>query len=197
MRLLQTPAALSWDEILSLQMWGFWLLPCLAVLMLYLFWEKFWNLYAATRLPAKLLENIKPLIRIADKNTALQLCANHKTPAAKLLALGIEKLGKPFREIHDTLQKQAQIQVQEYERRMGYLILLAEIAPALGFCITLLQTHFFSMPFQFAHLLPLWLGWFLGLLGNIGYNVLVMRLRATRHTLDKTMHLWLMFLQEN
>jgi biopolymer transport protein ExbB len=196
--LLQTPTTmLTWDEALRLQSWGFWLLPCVAVLILFLFWEKFWALANGTRLPTKLLENIKPLIRIGDKATSLQLCNNHKTPSAKLLAVGVGKLGKPFREIHDTLQQAIQLQMNEYAQRLGYLMLLAEITPAIGLFIALMQTQFLSMPFQFAHLLPLWLGWIWGFLANIGYNVLVMRLHAIKYALDKTMHLWLMFLQEN
>ncbi len=194
--LLQTNSVLSWEEALRLQSFGFWLLPCLAVVLFYLFWEKFWLLSTGTHLPTKLLTNIKPLIRIGDKHTSLQLCHKHNTPATKLLAIGVGKLGKPFREIHDTLQQEITLQMNELERGFGYLILLSELTPALGLWLVLIQTQFLSVPFQFAQLLPLWLGWLLGFLGNIGYNILVMRLHATKYTLDKTMNLWLMFLQE-
>lgn len=195
--LLQIQNTLSWYEALRLQSWGFWLLLSMAVLILYIFWERFWKLYNATNLPAKLLENIKPLIRIGDKATSLKLCKNHHSPSARLLAVGVGKLGKPFREIQDTMQQEALLYIQVYEQRLGYLILLSEIAPAFGLCLVLIQTQFLSIPFQFVQLLSLWVGWLLGFLGNIGYNILVMRIRATKHTLDKTIHLWLGFLQEN
>jgi|GEM_PF-2830420 len=195
--ILQTNTLFSWEEALHLQMAGFWLLPCLMIAALYLFWEKLLALSSATHLPTKLLENIKPLIRIGDKATSIKLCNNHRTPAAKLLATGVSKLGKPFKEIYDTMQQATLLQMNELENRLGYLILFSEILPAFGLLLVLIQTQFLSLPFQFAHLLPLWLGWAFGFLGNVGYNILVMRLRATKHTLDKTMQLWLMFLQEN
>lgn len=195
--LLQIQNTLSWYEALRLQSWGFWLLLCLAVLLLYVFWERFWALANGTNLPTKLLENIKPLIRVGDKATSLKLCKNHRSPSARLLAVGVGKLGKPFREIQDTMQQEALLYIQVYEQRLGYLILLSEFMPAFGLSLVLIQTQFLSVPFQFVQLLPLWVGWLLGFLGNIGYNILVMRIRATKHTLDKTIHLWLGFLQEN
>jgi hypothetical protein len=194
---LQSNVVFSWSEALRLQSWGFWVLPFVGIVLLYLFWEKFFALYQASTLPTKLFENIKPLIRRGDKTTSLQLCQNHNTPAAKLLAIGIEKLGKSFREIHETLNQEANLILHEYEKKWGYIVLLSEIAPVVGLLVVLLQTQFFTIPFQFAHLLPFWLGWICGFLGNVGYNILVMRLRATKRTLDQTIHLWLMFLQES
>lgn len=195
--LLQTASVLSWDDALRLQSWAFWLLPCAGVVMLYLFWERFWLLYSATNLPTKLLENIKPLIRRGDKATPIQLCQNHKTPSAKLLIVGINKLGKSFKEIHDSLHQEMDVLLHEYERKWGYLILFSEILPVLGLCIVLVQTQFFTVPFLFVHLVPFWVGWLLGFLGSVGYNVLVMRLRATKRAMDATIHAWLGFLQES
>ncbi len=195
--LLQTTSLISWDEALRLQSWDFGLLVLGGLGLLYLFWERFWVLYAGTTLPAKLLENIKPLIRIGDKATSLKLCQNHQTPSARLLAIGVGKLGKPLKEIQDTLQQEAQIIINNYEKKLGYIVLLAEIMPVLGLLLVLIHTQFFAIPFQFVHLFPFWFGWLLGFLGNVSYNVLVMRIRATRHTLDKTIQMWLSFLQGN
>lgn len=195
--LLKITSTFSWDEALQVQSWGFWLLLMGGIVLLYVFWERFWILYNGTTLPTKLLENIKPLIRIGDKATSLQLCKNHQNPSAKLLAVGVGKLGKPLKEMQDALAQEAQLLLNEYEKKMAYLVLFAEILPVLGLLVTLMQTQFFTLPFQFVHLLPFWLGWILGFVGNIGYNILIMRIRATKHTLDKITHLWLMFLQGN
>lgn len=195
--LLQTTSVMSWDEAMRLQSWGFWLLVIGGIGLLYVFWERFWVLYSGSTLPTKLLENIKPLIRVGDKSTSIQLCNNHTAPSAKILALGVGKLGKPLKEMQDTLQQEAQIILNEYEQKIGYLVLMTELMPVLGLLVVLVQTQFFSIPFQFVHLLPFWLGWFLGFLGSMGYNILVMRIRATKHTLDKTIQLWISFLQGN
>ena len=171
------------------------LLLCMGIGVIVLFWERFWVMGQATKIPNKLLNNIAPLLKSANTKSALELCEKNNTPCAKNLSIGIALLGRPLREMQEAMQQDAQLEIGHWEARLGYLILLAELCPAIGTLMALMQLtpNYTNV---YANALPfLWLGWGFGLMANVAYNILIIKVGQGKYALEKTLQLWTTFLQ--
>ncbi|MNG04464.1 Biopolymer transport protein ExbB [compost metagenome] len=59
------------------------------------------------------------------------------TAAANILKEGVMVIGRPIAEIESNMDRAADIEIGEMERRLGHLGLIAGIAPTLGFIGTI------------------------------------------------------------
>ncbi len=70
--------------------------------------------------------------------SALNTCERSDTPVARMIAKGIQRIGKPLQDISASIENQGKLEIQQLERNMPYLATIAGGAPMLGFLGTVI-----------------------------------------------------------
>ncbi|HEY3402371.1 MAG TPA: MotA/TolQ/ExbB proton channel family protein [Ohtaekwangia sp.] len=109
----------------------------LSVIVVYLTVERFLYLKSATQHPANFMETIKNQLRKGDIAGAKSFASHIQSATGTIIRHGLESVGRPMREIETTLESATNIEVAEMEKNMGYLGIIAGIAPMLGFIGTI------------------------------------------------------------
>ncbi|GAA4463973.1 MotA/TolQ/ExbB proton channel family protein [Nibrella saemangeumensis] len=149
MILLQVPAADSTAAAASteqsLQLFdlvakGGWVMVPIAFLLLatiYLIIERYVLIRSQTRIDDGFIDNIKDMVLQGNIKSAESFCRNQKTAAGRILEKAIGRIGTPIKEIESTMETIGQIEISRLERNLGYLGIIAGIAPMLGFIGTI------------------------------------------------------------
>lgn len=109
----------------------------LSVIVVYLTVERFLYLKTATKHPANFIETIKAHLRKGDVNGAKSFAGHVDSATGAVIRHGLNSVGRPMREIETTLESATNIEIAEMEKNMGYLGVIAGIAPMLGFIGTI------------------------------------------------------------
>lgn len=109
----------------------------LSVIVVYLTVERFLYLKTATKHPSNFIETIKGHLRKGDVNGAKTFASHVESATGIIIRHGLSSVGRPMREIETTLESATNIEVAEMEKNMGYLGIIAGIAPMLGFIGTI------------------------------------------------------------
>ncbi|GAA4412655.1 MotA/TolQ/ExbB proton channel family protein [Nibrella viscosa] len=149
MILLQVPAADSTAaaasteqslQLFDLVVKGGWVMIPIAFLLLatiYLMIERYILIRSQTRIDDGFIDNIKDMVLQGNIKSAESFCRNQKTAAGRILEKGIGRIGSPIKEIESTMETIGQIEISRLERNLGYLGIIAGIAPMLGFIGTI------------------------------------------------------------
>ena len=146
--LLQTTDSLSVataDTTLSINYFelllkgGIVVYPILFLLLatFYLILERYLFIKAASNIDYGFLRSLKDNILRSDLRTAVTLCKSTNFPIARILEKGITRIGRPVKDIESAMEIQANLEVSKMEKNMGYLGLIAGVAPTLGFVGTI------------------------------------------------------------
>jgi biopolymer transport protein ExbB len=133
----QPPEDLS---ILELMMkGGFVMIPILVlwIIAMYIFIERFLYLRNATKTKKDFVLNIKKHLEAGDLKTARLYAEQEHNATAIILRNGLDYVGKPVKEIESVMESSANIEIAEMENNIGYLGIIAGIAPMLGFIGTI------------------------------------------------------------
>lgn len=137
---IDTPVAVQELTILELIMKGGVIMIPIAILSfisIYLFIERFMYLNTIIKSEKNFVptvigflkeSNIKAAANFADKST-------HAT--GYIISSGISMIGRSARDIEATMESATNIKVAEMERNLGYLGIIAGVAPMLGFLGTI------------------------------------------------------------
>lgn len=134
-----TPEAAPVVEDLSvwnLTMAGGWLmlpLALLAVVSVYIFFERFFAINAATRDAADFMNKIKSLIKRGDIDSALQVCRDAGTPAARMIEKGVSRIGRPMNDVLVAIENVGNMEIARLEKGFTWLATTAAGAPMIGF----------------------------------------------------------------
>lgn len=135
---LPTESSISvWDMVLKggPLMWPLGLLTIIAV---YIFIERFLVIRKASKIEDNFLNNIRDSIYSGRIDSAVEYCRRSITPTARLVEKGIKRLGKPLKEIEDSIEIVGKFEVYKLERNMAILSIIAGIAPMFGFVGTII-----------------------------------------------------------
>jgi biopolymer transport protein ExbB len=83
------------------------------------------------------MNNIKDYITNGNLDAAKALCKNTTAPAARMIEKGISRIGKPMREIEDSMEAVGKLEINRLEKNLSVLSLIGRIAPILGFVGTI------------------------------------------------------------
>ncbi|HTE32976.1 MAG TPA: MotA/TolQ/ExbB proton channel family protein [Chryseolinea sp.] len=141
-QITQTPVAPGPEElsVLTLLMkGGVVMIPILLlwVVTTYIFIERFLYLRQKTKRQKDFLDNIIRLLRGADVKGATYFAEKEDTSTGRIIATGLQYIGKPIKEIETMMESVANIEVGEMEKNTGYLGIIAGVAPMLGFIGTI------------------------------------------------------------
>ncbi|GAB3565645.1 MotA/TolQ/ExbB proton channel family protein [Spirosoma luteolum] len=119
---------------------GGWVMIPIAFLFfctLYLIFERYFVIRAQTKADANFIDNIRDMVAQGNIKSAESFAKNQRTAMGRVFEKAIGRIGSPIRDIESTIETVAQIELSRLERNMGYLGIIAGIAPMLGFIGTI------------------------------------------------------------
>lgn len=134
-----TPAAEPIVKDLSvwnLTMAGGWLmipLALLAVVSIYIFFERLLAINRASREDAAFMEKIKNFIHRGDIEQASQLCKDTNTPYARMIEKGVSRIGRPMNDVLVAIENVGNMEIAKLEKGFNWLATTAAGAPMIGF----------------------------------------------------------------
>jgi biopolymer transport protein ExbB len=127
-------------SLYDLTMKGGWLMVpivVLAVAAVYIFFERFYAVRKAARFENNFIDRIRDYIHEGKIDAALNLCRSTDRPVARMIEKGIKRLGRPIKEIEDSIEIVGKFEVYQLEKNMVILGVIAGIAPMFGFIGTI------------------------------------------------------------
>lgn len=118
---------------------GFFLIP-IAILLFYTFYviiERYLYISKASRIDTRLMQDVGDKLNDGNIELARTIVERSNTAAGNILKEGVLVIGRPIAEIESNMDRAADIEIGEMERRLGHLGLIAGIAPTLGFIGTI------------------------------------------------------------
>ncbi|MFH6998933.1 MotA/TolQ/ExbB proton channel family protein [Flavobacterium sp. FlaQc-57] len=118
---------------------GFFLIP-IAILLFYTFYviiERYLYISKASKIDARLMQDVGDKLNAGNIELARTIVERSDTAAGNILKEGVLVIGRPIAEIESNMDRAADIEIGEMERRLGHLGLIAGIAPTLGFIGTI------------------------------------------------------------
>lgn len=199
------------DGSVELNLWdltlkgGFFMIPLLllSILAIYVFVERLLVIRKAAREDNTFMDRIKDYIHDGEIDTALKLCKKTDTPAARLIAKGISRLGRPMNDVLVAIENVGNIEIARLEKGFPWLATTAAGAPMIGFLgtVTGMVRAFYNMASAgnnadittlsggiYEALVTTVAGLIVGIIALFAYNYLVARVDGVMNQLEtKTM----------
>ncbi len=118
---------------------GFFLIP-IALLLFYTFYliiERFLYINKRAVIDPNLIRDIRDNLNAGNIDLAVSTAERNSTASGYVLREGILTIGRPIAEIESNMERAANIEVGEMEKKLGQLGLIAGIAPTFGFIGTI------------------------------------------------------------
>jgi len=131
--MLQQETSMSFFEILSQGGLLMFPLAILSILAIYVIAERWRTLENSKMDINQMLNTIETLLKSGSQQRAIQYCEEYQKPLARILKSGIRKLGRPIRDIEETIKNAGKKEVFMLEKRMNWLATIAGVAPLIGF----------------------------------------------------------------
>ena len=111
-----------------------WFLLILAVIGLAIIIERLYSLFIKVRTnPSKLVSDVTKMIEESGIDEALVFLKKHKSPIAKVLAAGLEKVENGRTVVEEAMAQKAAAEFAFLDRGMIYLQAVATLGPIVGF----------------------------------------------------------------
>lgn len=124
----------------SIEKGGIIMIPLgiLFVVAIYIFIERFLTIRYSTRKEGNFIDEVKHLVEEKKISEAVTLCQKTDSPLGRMVEKGIYRIGKPIKEIEESIEVEGRFEVFELEKGLPILSAIAGIAPMLGFLGTIL-----------------------------------------------------------
>lgn len=109
----------------------------LSVALVYLFVMKLMVVKKASRVETHFMNGVKEAMMSGNIDAAKTLAKNNPTPVGRVIEKGLNRLGKPMKEIESAMENTAKVELAKVEKNIGYLSTIAAIAPMFGFVGTI------------------------------------------------------------
>jgi biopolymer transport protein ExbB len=119
---------------------GFIMIPIgiLSFLAIYVFIERYLTIRRHISSDVNFMNSIHDFILSGRTESALTLCRNTPKPIARMIEKGISRLGKPIKEIEESIEIAGKFEVYDLEKNIQILAVIAGIAPMFGFLGTII-----------------------------------------------------------
>jgi biopolymer transport protein ExbB len=107
------------------------------LIAIYFIIERFIYINNRTKIDQNLVSVIKDNLKENRPDAALAYCQRTNTAQGQVMATGLNFLGSNMREIESAMETRANVELSAMEGNLGYLSLIARIAPMLGFVGTI------------------------------------------------------------
>ena len=126
-----------WD----LTMAGGWLmipLALLAIVSIYIFFERLFAINRANRHDSSFMDRIKEYIHRGEVDQALKLCQDTNTPYSRMIEKGVTRIGRPMNDVLVAIENVGNMEVAKLEKGFNWLATTAAGAPMIGFLGTVI-----------------------------------------------------------
>jgi biopolymer transport protein ExbB len=162
----------------------------MSVIAVYIIIERTLAMNRALRDEKDFMAKIRDYIHEGKLDSARNLCQSSNTPVARMLEKGINRIGKPMKDIEVSIENQGKLEVYQLESGIPVLATVAGAAPMLGFLGTVvgMVVTFHTMEISGAGvelsalsggmmqaMITTVAGLIIGIPAYIGYNLLVAR----------------------
>ena len=105
---------------------------------LYIYFERFFTIKAATKVDKNFMNQIKDYISNGKLEAASDLCTKTNSPTARLIEKGISRIGKPLEDINKAIENAGKLEVYQLEKNVSVIATIAGSAPMSGFLGTVI-----------------------------------------------------------
>ncbi len=182
----------------------------LSIIALYIFMERWTSIKKAGRVDEAFLNNIRASVAAGNLEGAKAICRNVNSPYARMVEKGIQRIGKPLRDINASIENVGNLEVFTLEKNLSTLASIAGAAPMIGFfgTVTGMIIAFYKMSAEdnvtptvlaggiYQALFTTAGGLFVGILAFIGYNILVANVDKVVFKMERTATEFMDMLQE-
>lgn len=110
----------------------------LFIVALYIYFERFFAIKAASKEDKNFMNQIKEAILKGKLETARDLCKSKNTPTARLIDKGISRIGKPLEDINTAIETAGKLEIYQLEKNVSVLATISGAAPMIGFLGTVI-----------------------------------------------------------
>ena len=182
----------------------------LSVIALYIFVERYLTIKRAGRVDESFINNIRANVSAGNIQGAKALCASTDSPVARMVEKGLQRIGKPLRDIDSAIENVGNLEIFKLEKNLSTLASIAGAAPMIGFfgTVTGMILAFYKMATEqnvtpdvlaggiYQALITTAFGLFIGILAFVGYNVLVANVEKVVFKMERTTVEFMDLLQE-
>jgi biopolymer transport protein ExbB len=112
-------------------------LALMSLLTVYILIERVMAIRSAQRLDPDFMNKVRDYVHEGKLDSAKNLCANSRSPIARMIEKGISRIGSPTRDIEHAMESVGKLEIAQMERGVGMLSLFAKLAPLFGFIGTI------------------------------------------------------------
>ena len=119
-----TEQAVNNLSIWDLTMAGGWLmipLALLAVVSIYIFFERLFAINRANRQDKSFMDRIKDFIHRGDVDQALKLCQDTDTPYSRMIEKGVTRIGRPMNDVLVSIENVGNMEIAKLEKGFNWL----------------------------------------------------------------------------
>jgi len=187
------------------------IIAILLIIALYIFVERFLAIKRASKEDEHFMSNVKQAILGSQLDQAKSLCKEQSGPIVRMIEKGINRIGKPLRDIGTAIENVGKLEINKMESNLATLATIAGAAPMLGFLGTVIgmikafhQMAIGGNDVQIAQLsegimqamVTTAAGLVIGIVAYVGYNILVTRVEKVVHQMEATTIEFMDILQE-
>jgi biopolymer transport protein ExbB len=110
----------------------------LSIIAVYIFAERWGAIRKASALDQSFMNSIRDHVTQGKLDAALALCKANHTPAARMVEKGIQRIGKPLKDISAAIENTGKLEIYKLERNITGLATISGAAPMIGFLGTVL-----------------------------------------------------------
>jgi biopolymer transport protein ExbB len=114
------------------------LLFVLLLIALYIYFERFLAIKAASKVDKNYMNQIKDNILNGNLEAAKILSQSNDFPVSRLIAKGISRIGKPLDDINTAIENAGKLEIYKLEKNVSVLATIAGAAPMIGFLGTVI-----------------------------------------------------------
>ena len=182
----------------------------LSVIAIYIFVDRYRSLKRASNVDENFMNNISNSVQNGNIDAAKNLCAHTDTPIARLIEKGLQRIGKPLRDIDAAIENTGNLELFRMEKNLSILASVAGAAPMIGFfgTVTGMIQAFYNMASQqnvtpsvlaggiYQALITTAVGLAVGIFAYIAYNLLVSNVEKVVYSMERTTVEFMDLLQE-
>ena len=110
----------------------------LSLLAVYVFIERYLAIRKASKEETNLINNVRDFIHAGRIDSAQSFCRSSDKPVSRMIEKGIKRIGRPLKEIEESIEIIGKFEVYKLEKNMAILAIIAGIAPMFGFIGTII-----------------------------------------------------------